>query len=237
MKKTFTLTFLACFANFLLAQDDELPPPTSKPKQEKTESKTSKPDEGFKGFGNKKKFDFSKIIIEPNFNFSIAQGRIDAGLSPYVGYQIFHPKKAPSNIGLYAGGGITYFFTQINVQGVDQYGKVHYGKAKFHTYGGGVFLQYNIWRGLFIRSKFELLHRTLDDLNNATIGQNNKITFAKIQKTYPSLLLGAGYNLLQSKNFFIPILVSYNVLHPFTDNTYAIYPRGLVVQLGFINIF
>jgi hypothetical protein len=64
--------------------------------------------------------------------------------------------------------------------------------------------------------------------------------FSKVQKTIPALLIGAGYNILQSRNFFFPIMISYNVLHPFTpadQRAYSLYRTGLVVQLGFINIF
>lgn len=103
-------------------------------------------------------------------------------------------------------------------------------------------MQYNIWRGLFARVRFEVLHRDLADLNSQPVPKNpNNLSegfyFSRIQKTIPSLLIGVGYNLLQSKNFFMPIMVSYNVLHTVTDKTYSIYPRGVVVQLGFINLF
>lgn len=232
-------------ANVACAQDDDLPPPTSNPKAEEEKQK----DEDFVGFKPKKKVDLSKFIIEPNFNFSVGQGRIDAGLAPYVGYKVFEPKKVKGNagnVGLFVGGGITYFYTGFTgiqvMQGSTVVGTM---KANFHTYGGGVFLQYNIWKGLFARMRFEVLHRTMDDVTKNPIPRNPNnfaegFYFPKIEKTIPALLVGAGYNLLQSKNFFFPIVVSYNVLHPFTSEdqrAYSLYPRGLVVQLGFINVF
>jgi hypothetical protein len=231
--------------NMLMAQDDDLPPPTSNPKHEEGK----KDEENFQGFKPKKKVDLSKFIIEPNFNFSIAQGRIDAGLAPYVGYKVFEPKNVKGkagNVGLFVGGGVTYFYTGFTgiqvLQGSQVIGTM---KANFHTYGGGVFVQYNIWKGLFARMRFEVLHRTMDDVTKSPIPRNPNnyaegFYFPKIEKTIPALLVGAGYNLLQSKNFFFPIVVSYNVLHPFTSadqRAYSLYPRGLVVQLGFINIF
>jgi hypothetical protein len=107
MKKVpLLLAALLLSANILLAQDDDLPPPTSKPKEQK-EKDNLPPDEEFRGFKSKKKIDLSKFIIEPNFAFSVGQGMIDLGLSPYVGYKIWEPKNAkPSagNTGLFVGG-------------------------------------------------------------------------------------------------------------------------------------
>jgi hypothetical protein len=244
-KLLFFIAGLLLTASVVSAQDDDLPPPTSKPKSEQGK----KPDEEFVGFKPKKKIDLSKFIIEPNFNFSIGQGRIDAGLAPYVGYKVFEPKNVKGNagnVGLFVGGGVTYFYTGFTgiqvMQGSQVIGKM---SANFHTYGGGVFLQYNIWKGLFARARFEVLHRTMDDVTKSPIPRNPNnyaegFYFPKIEKTIPALLIGAGYNLLQSKNFFFPIVISYNILHPFTtpdQRAYSLYPRGLVVQLGFINIF
>lgn len=239
MKKLIILLLFIVSQQFVFAQDDDLPPPRNRPEKAK-QNPDDKPDEGFVGFKKPKKLDWSKFILEPNVNFSVSQNQIDVGFSPYVGYQVWAPKNGKTG-GLFAGGGVTYFYTRINVQSEPISGKVYYGKAQFHTYGGGVFLQYNIWRGFFARTRFEVLHRTLDDLGNGTINLypngSYKIQFPKIQRTIPAMLVGVGYNLLQSKNFFFPIMISYNVLHPITDKTYSIYQRGVVVQLGFINIF
>jgi hypothetical protein len=231
------------FGNILLAQDDDLPPPTSKPK---TEDK-QKPDDEFRGFKTKKKTDLSKFIIEPNVNFSIGQDIIIIGLSPYVGYKVWEPARANSsagNTGLFLGGGVTYIYNGFrNIPFDAGSGQIYYGKANWHTYGAGVFAQYNVWRGFFGRVKFEVLHRTIDDFYlGATVQvntQNNsyKVIIPKVEKTIPDLLVGVGYNLLQSRNFFFPIMVSYNLLYSVTDKEYSIYPRGLVVQLGFVNIF
>lgn len=215
------------------AQDDDLPPPTSKPRRQ-----SDAPPEGeFQGFKTRKKVDLSKFIIEPNFNLSFGQGRIDAGLSPYVGYQIWK--------GLYGGGGVTYFYTGFRqIPFTDPSGgRTFYANANWHTFGGGVFVQYNVWRGFFARVRMEVLHRRLDDFysGNVTVqlypNNSYKVIIPKVDRTIPALLAGVGYNLLQSKNFFFPLMVSYNLLYTVTDRNYSIYPRGLVVQLGFINIF
>ncbi|MBX2909256.1 MAG: hypothetical protein M9931_05230 [Chitinophagales bacterium] len=261
------ISLLLCvFVLQLAAQEDNVLPPTPKfKKMPRSEEPSAAPenapnddvpgtinhekkDEEFKPFSKRKKFDLSKFIIEPNFNLSLGSGRFDVGLSPYVGYRIWQSKKAKSGsmTGLYAGGGITYYYTGFNnLEFVDPSGTFRFTtKAKFQTYGGGVFLQYNIWKGFFARARFEVLHRDLDDIDNAYLAaygppQNTqyKIVFPRIQKTIPSLLIGVGYNLLQSRNFFFPLMVSYNVLHTVVDQTYSLYPRGIVVQLGFINLF
>lgn len=253
MHRRILVTFLlALSATFLHAQDDDLPPPSSKPKQQEREEKNLPPDEEFRGFkGGKKKVDLSKFIIEPNFVFSVGQGMIDLGLSPYVGYKVWEPKKAKAsagNTGLFVGGGVTYRYTgyrNIPISSLATGNVVGYANANFHTYGGGIFVQYNIWKGLFARAKMEILHRNMADIQGQPIPKNpnnfnDGFYFNRIEKTIPALLIGAGYNLLQSRNFFFPIMISYNVLHPFTpadQRAYSLYRTGLVVQLGFINIF
>jgi len=249
VKKILFLIALFAFAgNTLFAQDDDLPPPTSKPKGENNNStpspvpganpKTAAPDsKGFQGFSKHKKVDLSKFIIEPDFNFNIQTGRIDVGLSPYVGYNVWK--------GLCLGGGVTYLYTGFrNIQFQDASGRTYYANANWNTYGGGVFAQYNIWNGLYARVKLEILHRSMDDIESGNISiqlnpSNNSYTVVipKVQVTIPDLLVGAGYNLLRSKNFFFPIMVSYNVLNSVTSQTYSIYPHGWVVQLGFVNVF
>lgn len=231
--------------NIVSNAQDDLPPPTSKPKED------TRPPDDFVGFKAKKKVDLSKFIIEPNFNLSIGSNQIVIGLSPYVGYKVWEPTKAKANsgnVGLFAGGGITYFYNGFrNIQFTDGSGNSYSANANWHTYGGGVFLQYNIWKGLFTRIKLEVVHRSIQDFYSGGVYiQTNpatnsyKVIIPKVEKTIPALLIGVGYNLLQSRNFFFPITVSYNILYPFTPSdqrAYSLYPRGLVVQLGFINIF
>lgn len=246
MKKYFLLliAFLS-FGSIVMAQDDELPPPTSKPRS----AGEGNDDIGFQGFQSKKKIDLSKFIIEPNVYLMISNNYIMTGFSPYVGYRVYQPSNVKpsmgSNTGLFVGGGFTYFYNGYrNLPVQDQLGQVIGSvNANYHTYGPGAFVQYNIWRGFFARLKFELLFRKLDDTNAGVIAKdpNNPAAgfyFNKINRVNPGLLLGAGYNLLQSKNFFFPVMVSYNLLHYAVDQTYSVYPKnGFVFQLGFISIF
>src|SRR5688572_3621421 len=118
MKKVFYLLFFALLSLGAFAQDEDLPPPTSQPKTENAGDDSQVPPDAddFKGFKSKKKLDLSKFIIEPNFNFSIGQQRIDLGLSPAVGYKVFQPKSDKGrngNTGLFIGAGVTYYFTNI----------------------------------------------------------------------------------------------------------------------------
>ena len=233
MKKLLLFISLLVFSSVILnAQDDQLPPPSSHPKPETS----GLPDQsGFHSFGKGKKADLSNYIIEPGLNISFMQGGFNVGASPYVGYRLWKS--------LYAGGGVTYIYTGFrNIGYADAVGSIHYANASWHTFGGGVFLQYNIWKGIFVRTRFEVLHRVIDDVYDASIYLNPKngvstVFMPKIQKTIPDLLLGGGYNLLQSKSFFMPVMISYNVLSSVTDKLYAVYPRGWVIQLGFIDIF
>ena len=209
-----------------LAQDDELPPPSSKPKQAEEKRNDQKPPDvkDFKGFSKPKKFDMSKLLIEPIVNLSISQYRLDLGFSPSVAYRVFQPEKAKAksgNIGLFIGGGITYSYTSLTLGS-----NTHYS---IQTYGGGPLIHYTIWRGLFARVKLELLGRRFAYNDRGYVTTSTKFT--------PACLIGAGYNLLQSKNIFIPLIVSYDILHSVVDKNYSVYPRGFTVQLGFITLF
>ena len=238
MKKIIALlSFFILLGNFAFAQDDELPPPSSKPKQGEEKKNDQKPPDikDFKGFSKPKKFDISKLLIEPIVNLSISQFRTDIGFSPSLAYRVWQPKNAKpksGNVGLFIGGGVTYSYTHINETANLKY--------NIQTYGAGPLIQYNIWRGLFVRVKLELLGRKIPASyytipNQTGGGVTYKVNY--INKFTPACLLGAGYNLLQSKNIFIPLIVSYDVLHSVVDKQYSIYPRGFTVQLGFITLF
>jgi hypothetical protein len=242
VRKYLFLIALSLFAgNMLFAQEDDLPPPTSKPKDVPQTTQPQPPksdDQDFQGFTKpKKKIDLSKFIIEPDFYFSIGSDEIDLGVSPLVGYEVYK--------NLFVGGSLTYLYTGYrNVPLPDPLtGGTFYANLNWHTFGGGPMVQYNIWKGFFARAHFELLHRIMDDPNGTVTAvpnfQNNtySIEIPKVQATIPDLLVGVGYNLLRSKNFFFPIMVSYNVLYSVTNQTYAIYPHGWVIQLGFVDVF
>lgn len=89
VKKLLILIPVFAFAaNIAFAQDEDLPPPTSKPKIDTTQHQGVDTKQ-FQGFQQKKKIDLSKFIIEPDFNFDVAGNELDLGLSPYVGYKVW----------------------------------------------------------------------------------------------------------------------------------------------------
>ncbi len=233
MKKL--VAFIALFVmvcNVVLAQNDDLPPPSSKPPQ----SDDQKPpaDGDFKGFTKPKKVDLSKFIIEPIVNLSISQYQAEVGFSPSVGYRVFQPKnvnpRLGSNTGLFIGGGIVYRYNHFNEGNGLKY--------NLQVYGGGPLIQYNIWRGLFARVKLELLGRRYpSSFQPVVVGNNLTYKVGYKQLFVPACLLGAGYNLLQSKNIFVPIVVSYDLFHSIVNKDISIYPRGFTVQLAFITLF
>jgi hypothetical protein len=225
------IPLFALSCSLLQAQDDDMPAPSSHPKPQEYELP------GTDGYvhSSKHKIDLSNYIIEPDLQLAIGSGAVNVGISPYIGYRVWK--------NLYAGGGLTYLFTDFNNIGyADISGGIHYTNAYWHTFGGGVFLQYNVWKGLFVRNRFEVLHRIMDDVYDAhlelnTQGNTYNIVMPKIQKTIPADLVGVGYNLLQSKSFFFPLMFSYNVLYSVTNKVYSVYPRGWEIQLGFVDVF
>ncbi len=234
MKKLLLLLSVFVFAgNTLFAQDDDLPPPSSKPDQTDTRREDQRPPNtnNFKGFGKDKKFDISKFIIEPIVNLSISQYQAEVGFSPSIGYRVWQAKNVNprwGNTGLFLGIGVTYRYNHFN-DGL---------KYNFQTYGAGPLIQYNIWRGLFARVKLELLGKRYPSsyqINGTPSNPVYKVNYR--QQFVPACLIGAGYNLLASKNIFVPIIVSYDLLHSLVGKNNSIYPRGFTVQLGFVTLF
>ena len=232
MKKLLLAFFLFIFSGaVLMAQDDELPPPSPNPKPDNF---VLPGQQGFQGFKNEKQRKLADFIIEPNLLVSFIPGGYDLGVQPYLGHRIWK--------NLYGGAGLTYMYTGFkNIGYQDVTGLTHYTNASWNTFGGGAYLQYNIWKGFFVRDKFELMHRWMDDVYDASVNLNPQtnaynVSIPKIEKTIPDMLLGAGYNLMQGKIFFMPVMFSYNVLYQVTNKTYSAYPRGWVIQLGFIEV-
>jgi hypothetical protein len=229
------LSFFVLACNLLFAQDDDLPPPSSKPENTEQRSPEKPPAANdFKGFGKPKKVDLSKFIIEPIVNLSISQYQAEIGFSPSIGYRVFQPKnvnpRLGSNTGLFIGAGITYRYNHFNEGNGLKY--------NMQVYGGGPLVQYNIWRGLFARVKLELLGRRYPS-SVQLVGSAGNLSYKVNYKQLfvPACLLGAGYNLLASKNIFVPIVVSYDLFHSIVSKDISIYPRGFTVQLGFITLF
>jgi hypothetical protein len=115
---------------------------------------------------------------------------------PSVGYNVWK--------GLYVGGSLNY-----NITYVPNYyatGPTSYASGNVQVFGGGPFVHYKIWRGVFARLRFEMLDVRFpkDYLNNDMVYDNRGV---------PYIWLGAGYNLTASRNFFIPLAIYVNPLY------------------------
>jgi hypothetical protein len=224
------LMVLIFISGILCAQQDDLPAPSSQPKIDSFNIANS----GRYSLMHSRK-DISKYLIEPDINLAIFNAGINVGFSPYLGHKIAK--------NLYAGGGLTYIYTGFkNIPYQDASGATHLSNADWHTFGGGAYIQYKVWKGLFVRGRVEVLHRWIDDVYDPKTVinlQNNtySIVLPKIQRTVPAALVGVGYNLLEGKNFFFPVMLSYNLLHNVTNTVYSVYPSGFVLQLGYITVF
>jgi len=176
-----------------------------------------------------------RYIIEPDIDFGSVNGQVNIGVAPTVGHKIWKD--------LYAGAGLVFIYSgSKNVLLADVNNQLYYTNAYRYTYGGGVYVQYNAWKGLYFRVRFDLLHRQIDDLDNATLKPNQatgswQINMPVLKMNIPDMPVSIGYNMLVKKKLFFPIALSYNVLYPFLNKQYTMYPNGWVVTVGICNIF
>jgi hypothetical protein len=145
--------------------------------------------------------------------------------------------------GLYAGAGFIYIYsgnTNVLIEGAN--GQVFFANAYRNTVGGGVFLQYNIWKGFYTRVRVDLLHRSIDDLDNAEVLVNTSsgkqyLYMPKIRINIPDLPLTIGYNLLINRKLFFPLSLSYNILYTFSNKNLSVYPAGAIIKIGLFKLF
>jgi len=175
----------------------------------------------------KKKFDWSNILIEPNIQFFVGNGYIQFGLQPSVVYKVW--KK-----GLYAGGSLHY-----NVLAQPNYAFAGVNNTiikkdliRQQTFGGGVVLHYNIWKGIYARIRPEILGVRIAE--GYEVSANNKVKIITKDYVYPHLWLGAGYNFTRNKTFFIPIGVFFDPLYYVrAKSQFAPYQSPIYIQLAF----
>jgi hypothetical protein len=103
-------------------------------------------------------------------------------------------------------------------------------------------MQYNVWKGLYVRARVDLLHQQIDDLDNVSVKANAAsgsyaVNIPVLKMNVPDMPVGIGYNILVKKKLFLPISVSYNVLYPFLNRQYTVYPNGWIVKMCVVNIF
>ena len=234
--KAGVLLFPIVLCYYGMAQDNELPPPSSHPVPENTEGPIPEPrHEDSPLLSHYGRANQLRYLIEPDIDFGVVNQQINIGLAPTVGHKVWK--------GLYAGVGLVFIYSGTqNAALTEINGQLYSANAHNYTYGAGVYLQYNIFKGLYARARLDLLHRQLDDINEASVTINqttgaSAIKIPVIKTNVPDLPLSIGYNLLVKKKMFFPIQVAYNVFYPFLNKQYSVYPNGWIVTIGMVNIF
>jgi hypothetical protein len=177
------------------AQDDDKPAPYKRPTDAYSRDTVNSNGYSLKTFQEaKKKFDMSKLFIEPVFNFYLDGNEVQFGLMPAVGYKVYK--------NLYIGGTLKY--NLIYVSHWD--GTSATPSVTEQVYGGGPLIQYNIWKGFFTRFRFEMLAVRYPDASN----YSNAITYATLG--IPHIWIGGGYNFTYKKVISLPVAVYFNPL-------------------------
>jgi len=185
------------------AQDDDKPAPYKRPADAYSQDTVNTNKSDLKSFENpKKKFDISKLLIEPNIQLFFSSNYYQFGLMPSIGYNVWK--------NLYVGGSINYSLTYEPHIDPTTNGSP---SASLQVYGGGPFVHYRIWKGFFVRLRVEMLAIKYPDIN----AYSGDVSYAT--RGVPYIWFGGGYNLTASKNFFIPIAVYVNPLYPTYDGT------------------
>jgi hypothetical protein len=220
-----------------IAQEDDQPAPSSHPPgSESLDAPVPEPKhEDCPFLSRYGRANQMKYIIEPDIDFGSVNGQVNIGIAPAVGHKIWK--------GLYAGAGAVFIYSGArNVLLAELNNQLYFVNANRYTYGGGAYVQYDAWKGLYVRVRFDLLHRQIDDLDNATAKSNPvngsvQVNMPVLKMNIPDMPVSVGYNVLVKKKLFFPISLSYNALYPFLDKRYSVYPNGWIVTVGMFNIF
>jgi hypothetical protein len=200
----FILVFLLLVTGIsAFAQDDDKPAPYKRPTNDYYRDTVSYDQAKVNSFQPKKKFDVSKLFVEPVFNFYLDGNEVQFGLMPAIGYKVYK--------NLYVGGSIKYNI--IYVSHLD--GTTATPSVTEQVYGGGPLIQYNIWKGFFARFRFEMLAVRYPDAiysgSNSTTG-NPTTTISYATLGIPHMWLGGGYNFTYKKVISLPVAVYFNPL-------------------------
>ncbi len=170
-------------------------------KQEKEKAKEDKPD---------KKWDWRNFRVGGNLGLNFGRYTY-VEISPAFGYWV-----KPGKLQL----GVSTKFIYQSIEN-SYWNSGASGRWKSFLYGGGLFLDYVAWRGLFLRGEFEQI--------------NKESYYSTDRVNVPHLLLGAGYIQPMGNfgNFYIAAL--YNVLDR-DESIYAGTFRNdfpLILRMGF----
>lgn len=164
-----------------------------------------------------KKWDWSRARIGGSFGLQFGD-IVYIDISPSFGYYVIENK-------LQVGLGFKNIYYNQKKEYVIYGTPYSYPAFKTFLYGPSVFLQYNVWKGLFVHGEYELI-------NKEPYYRYKYPDGARINVSH--LLLGAGFTQPMGKagNFYISML--YNVL----DNEESIYEGTfgavpLILRMGF----
>ncbi|HUH73305.1 MAG TPA: hypothetical protein VLZ75_02755 [Chitinophagales bacterium] len=207
---TILLIFLCfCVQNILSAQEQEYKTiKIEEVEEDTTIYKSNDNSDVAKSVSKKedKKWDWSQFRVGGNLGLSFGSYTY-VEVSPTVGYWII-PEK------LQIGVSTKFIYQSFKYNNGDKY--------KSFVYGGGVFADYVIWRGLFAHGEFELI--------------NKDSYFSNKRVNVPSLLLGGGYiqTMGNAGHFYIAAL--FDVLdsdESLNTGTFGDFPLILRVGFGF----
>jgi hypothetical protein len=166
-----------------------------------------------------KKWDWSRARIGGNFGLQFGDV-VYVDISPSFGYYVIENK-------LQVGLGFKNIYYNQKRDYFYYIGSTRYVSPGFKTflYGPSVFLQYNVWKGLFVHGEYELINK--EPYYRARYPEGARINVSH-------LLLGGGFTQPMGKagNFYLSLL--YNVLdgdESIYTGTFGALP--LILRMGF----
>ena len=221
MFKKITLVFAVCFSIISLtySQDqEEIYKPMEVSGSEKAEIDTAKN----KRYKEDKKWDWQQFRVGGNFGMQFGNSTyID--ISPTFGYYVI-PEKLQVGIGTKF-----IFYKQRGGNYLDPTTGIVYTLPDYKdaSYGGGIFSNYTIWKGLFVHGEYEMISKR--PYNAIRFPDKNRINV-------DALLLGGGYSqqIGNAGNLYISALVdALNNDESIYTGTFGSFPLILRVGFGF----
>ena len=122
-------------------------------------------------------------------------------IAPLIGYKVTEK--------LSTGVGLKYIYYRF---------KDDYSKYTSNIYGGGPFVRYNIYEGLFLHAEYELLNLEVPDVYYTRY----------VRKNISSVFLGGGYRQMIGERSSLDFLLLYNI-NDTKDSPYI----NPIVRIGF----
>ena len=214
-----TFTLLISFFICSFSQDqEEIYKPMDAPNSEQEVVDTAKQ----KRNKEDKKWDWKQFRVGGNFGMQFGNVTY-VDISPTFGYFVI-PEKLQVGIGTKF-----IYYNQRGGSYLDPNSGIVYNLPDYKDaiYGGGIFSNYTIWRGIFVHGEYEMVSKR----------PYNAIRFpGKNRINVDALLLGGGYNqpIGNAGNFYISALVdALNNDESIYTGTFGSFPLILRVGFGF----